>query len=63
MMGFIRRLLISDIHPTEDEHGQVEETKRELDQTRGEYRQTVLRVAANMRVMKTWENANRMVRE
>lgn len=63
MMGFIKRLLISDIHPTADEHGQVEETKRELDQRRGEYRQDVLRVAANMRVLKTWENANRMVRE
>ena len=63
MMGFLKRMLISDAQPTPDESVQVEETKRELDQTRGEYRQAVLRVAANMRVMRTWENANRMVRE
>jgi len=62
-MAFIRHLLMSDVHPTPDQTDLVEETKRELDQTRGEYRQDVLRIAANMRVMKTWENANRMVRE
>lgn len=63
MMGFIKRMLVSDITPTPDERNQVEESQRELEQKRGEYRQAVLRVEANMRVMKAWENANRMVRE
>lgn len=63
MMGFIKRMLVSDIAPTPDERNQVEESQRELEQKRGEFRQAVLRVEANMRVMKAWENANRMVRE
>jgi hypothetical protein len=63
MMGFIKRMLVSDIAPTPDEQSQVEESQRELEQKRGEFRQAVLRVEANMRVMKAWENANRMVRE
>lgn len=63
MMGFLKRMMISDAQPTPDESVQVEETKRELAETRGEYRQTVQRVAAGMRVIRTWENANRMIQE
>ena len=62
LMGFLRRMLVSDIEPTAAERHRVEETKDRLNQTRGEYRQAVQRVEANVRVMKTWENANRMVK-
>lgn len=62
LMGFLKRLLISDIEPTAAELDRVSETKSELDQTRGEYRQTVQRIESKMRLMKAWENANRMVR-
>lgn len=63
MMAFLKRLLLSDIEPTSSEQAEVDETKRELNQTRGEYRQTVQRLEANIRVMRSWESANRMVRE
>lgn len=63
MLGFLKRILIGNIKPTADEESRVEATKRELDQTRGEYRQSVLRVEAGVRALKTWENANRLVRE
>ena len=62
-MNFFKKWFMSDVEPTQDERDHVDETKRELDQTRGEYRQAVLRVEAATRVMKTWENANRMIIE
>lgn len=61
MMAFLKRLLLSDIEPTSSEQDRIAETERELNQTRGEYRQTVQRLEANIRVMKTWSAANRMV--
>jgi len=63
MMGFLKRMIMADSKPTVAEQESVAASKRELDQTRGDYRQAVQRVESNMRVMKTWENANRMVRE
>lgn len=60
LMGFLKRLLISDIEPTPAELDRVSETISELDETRGEYRQKVQRIESNMRVMKAWEAANRM---
>lgn len=62
-MDLLRRWLISDAIPTADEQAAVEESERELAQTRGEYRQAVLRVEANVRVIRSWENANKWVRE
>lgn len=62
-MDFLKRMLISDIEPTQAERDRVAEVKSELDQTRSEYRQTILRIEASMRLMKEWESANRMVKE
>lgn len=62
LMEFLKRMLVSDIEPTTAELNRVAETKSELDQTRGEYRQAVQRIESNMRVMKAWEAANRMTR-
>lgn len=63
MLGFLRRMLTADAEPTPAEQDKIEASKRELDQTRGEYRQAVLRIEANVRLLRQWENANRMVRE
>jgi hypothetical protein len=63
LMGFLKRMLLSDIEPTPAELDRVEETKTELDLTRGEYRQAVQRIESKMRVMTAWESANRMARE
>lgn len=63
MLGFLRRMIMADVKPTTAEQENIDASKRELDQTRGEYRQAVQRVETNMRLLRTWENANRMVRE
>lgn len=62
MMAFFKRLLLSDIEPSTDERSEIAASKREVEQTRGEYRQTVQRLEANIRVMQTWSHANRMVK-
>lgn len=60
-MGFLRRLITADAHLTKAERADIVETERELNQTRGEYRQAISRVEVGTRLMQ-WENANRMVR-
>jgi len=61
MMRFLRSLITADAHPTKSERADVAETERELNQTRGEYRQAIARVEVGTRLMQ-WEHANRMVR-
>lgn len=63
MMSYLRRLLLSDIEPTLSEQARATESERRLDAERGEYRQAVSRVEVGTRVMRAWENANRMVKE
>lgn len=63
MMAFLKRILIAGAEATPAEKDRIAASKKELDQTRGEYRQAVQRVETNIRLLKTWENANRMVRE
>jgi hypothetical protein len=60
MMAFLRSLITASAHPTKREREDVAETERELNQTRGEYRQAISRVEVGTRVMQ-WEQANRMV--
>lgn len=62
-MGFLRRMIMADAEPTANDRARIAAVKNELDQTRGEYRQKVQRVETNVRLMKAWENANRMVRD
>lgn len=61
MMSFFKRMLLSDIEPSSSDQDRIADTERELEQTRGEYRQTVQRLEANIRVMQTWSHANRML--
>lgn len=63
MLRFVKRMLMADAEPTPAEQDRIDASKRELDQTRGEYRQAVQRIEANVRLLRQWENANRMVRE
>lgn len=63
MLGFLKRILVGDIKPTADEKNRVAAVTEQLNQARGEYRQSVLRVEAGVRALRTWENANRLVRE
>lgn len=63
MLEKLRRMLTAGAEATPAEKAKIAASKQELDQTRGEYRQAVQRIETNMRLLKTWENANRMVRE
>lgn len=60
IMSFLRSLITADAHPTAGEREHIAETERELNQTRGEYRQAISRVEIGTRLM-MWEQANRMV--
>jgi hypothetical protein len=62
MMAFLRSLITASAHPTKREREDVAETERELNETRGEYRQALSRVEVGTRLMQ-WEQANRMVSE
>lgn len=59
IMSFLRSLITADAHPTKVERDNIADTERELNETRGEYRQAVSRVSAGTRLM-MWEQANRM---
>lgn len=59
-MRFLRSLITADAHPTKDERDLVADTVRELNETRGQYRQAVTRVSVGTRMMQ-WEQANKMV--
>lgn len=64
MLNFLRRLIVSDIEPSPVEREEDAILERDLNQARGEYRQAVLRVQVGTKnVMRTWENANQMLRE
>lgn len=60
MMRFLRSLITADAIPTKREREHVAETERELNQTRGEYRQAISRVEVGTRLM-MWQEANRRV--
>lgn len=60
MMSFLRSLFTADAHPTLRERENIAETERELNETRGAYRQAISRVEVGTRLM-MWEQANKMV--
>jgi CHASE3 domain sensor protein len=63
MMALLRRLLKhgSDLSP--EMQRKAERTDKTLQHERGELRQVVQNINAGQRLMYTWEDANRMVRE
>lgn len=62
-MAFIHKWLgIADTADDARERVELEEAKHALDETRGYFRQAILRVDAGSRkLMRTWEEANRML--
>jgi hypothetical protein len=62
-MAFIHKWLgIADTDDDARERVELEEAKHALDETRGYFRQAILRVDVGSRnLMRTWEAANRML--
>jgi hypothetical protein len=63
-MAFLHKLfgISTDIVEDRRERRELQEAKRELDETRGYFRQAILRVDAGSRqLMRTWEAANGML--
>lgn len=61
MMQFLRMMITGDRHPPLSDGDEA--ILRELQQERGEFRQSIQRVASGSRLMMSWEGVGQMMKD